>query len=70
MVDPGAPVPTGQIITPSQGDLLRNIDLQNISQDYPLVDSILSKWYSASPKVLAGVQLDSKGKTVATLTYG
>ena len=66
-VDPSAPQPSGQLVSPCRGDYPGG----NAPTPLPRsVDSVLYKWANTQPKAVAAVQLDSAGKAAVTLTYG
>ncbi|XGW19987.1 hypothetical protein V3C99_003647 [Haemonchus contortus] len=66
MIDPAAPRPEGQLMTPVRGD-----SASAATQNHPRsLDSALHRYGTSTPKSLAGMVLDQTGRPNQSITYG
>ncbi|KAK6059043.1 hypothetical protein COOONC_03328 [Cooperia oncophora] len=66
MIDPAAPRPEGQLMTPVRGD-----SASATTQNHPRsLDSALHRYGTSAPKSVAGMVLDQAGRPSQSITYG
>ncbi|KAK5969308.1 Disco-interacting protein 2 C [Trichostrongylus colubriformis] len=66
MIDPAAPRPEGQLMTPVRGD-----SASAATQNHPRsLDSALHRYGTSTPKSVAGIVLDQAGRPSQSITYG
>ncbi|VDL81787.1 unnamed protein product, partial [Nippostrongylus brasiliensis] len=66
MIDPAAPRPEGQLMTPVRGD-----SASAATQNHPRsLDSALHRYGTSTPKCVAGIVLDQAGRPSQQITYG
>lgn len=69
VIDPNAPKPEGELVTPARGEFSPEFQQQNSSTPRS-IDSVLQKHAQTQPKSIAISVLDQNSKFSANLTYG